>query len=221
MTTILQVEASARVERSLSRALAHTFRAAWHEREPTARFIQRDVGRQPPPFVMASWIEAAFTDASERSAEQSAALATSDALIDELEQADIVVIATPMYNYGMPATLKAWFDQVIRVNKTFTFDLARGDFPLQPRLHGKTLVGLCAHGEFGFGAGGTRSKMNHLQPHLATCAHYLGTTRHHFVSVEYQEFGDERHHSSIKSAHEQVRQLVAQLTDAHHAAATT
>ncbi len=45
-----------------------------------------------------------------------------------------------MYNYGMPAALKAWFDQIIRINKTFTFDLARGDFPLEPIMSGKTLV---------------------------------------------------------------------------------
>ena len=152
MTTILQIEASARVERSLSRDLARTFRTTWHQVEPEAGFIARDVGQQPPPYVSASWIEAAFTAPARRSAQQSEALAASDTLIDELEQADIVVIATPMYNYGMPAALKAWFDQVIRVDKTFSFDLERGDWPLRPTLEGKTLVGLSAHGEFGFKA---------------------------------------------------------------------
>lgn len=213
MTTILQIEASARVERSLSRDLARTFRTAWNEAEPEARFIARDVGQQPPPYVSASWIEAAFTDPAKRSAQQSVALATSDTLIDELKQADIVVIATPMYNYGMPAALKAWFDQVIRVDKTFSFDLARGDWPLRPTLQGKTLVGLFAHGEFGFSPGGPRSEINHLQPHLATCAHYLGAADHHFVSIEYQEFGDDRHRASVTQARQQVRELVARLVD--------
>lgn len=211
MTTILQIEASARVERSLSRELARTFRSAWHEAEPEARFIARDVGQEPPPYVSESWIEAAFTDPAKRSAQQAARLATSDTLIDELEQSDIVVIATPMYNYGMPAALKAWFDQVIRVGRTFSFDLQRGDWPLRPTLQGKTLVALSAHGEFGFAPGGPRSDWNHLQPHLATCAHYLGAVDHHFVSIEYQEFGDDRHRASVAKAHEQVRELVARL----------
>lgn len=213
MTTILQIEASARVERSLSRDLARTFRTTWHQVEPEAGFIARDVGQQPPPYVSASWIEAAFTAPARRSAQQSEALAASDTLIDELEQADIVVIATPMYNYGMPAALKAWFDQVIRVDKTFSFDLERGDWPLRPTLEGKTLVGLSAHGEFGFEPGGPRSEMNHLQPHLATCAHYLGASDYHFVAIEYQEFGDSRHRASVTQAHQQVRELVARLVD--------
>ena len=59
-----------------------------------------------------------------------------------------------MHNYGMPSALKSWFDKVIRIEKTFTFDLARGDFPLEPIMGGKTLVVLSSRGEFGFGPGG-------------------------------------------------------------------
>jgi len=65
-------------------------------------------------------------------------VALSDILIGELVQSEIIVITTPMYNYGMPASLKAWFDQVIRINKTFSFDLARGDKPIEPIQNGKT-----------------------------------------------------------------------------------
>jgi FMN-dependent NADH-azoreductase len=54
-----------------------------------------------------------------------------------------------MHNYGMPAVLKAWFDQVVRIQKSFTFDLARGDRPLEPILSGKTLVALNSCGQFG------------------------------------------------------------------------
>jgi len=74
----------------------------------------------------------------------------SDILTGELVQSEIIVITTPMYNYGMPASLKAWFDQVIRINKTFSFDLARGDQPIEPIQSGKTLVILSASGEGGF-----------------------------------------------------------------------
>ncbi len=63
-----------------------------------------------------------------------ATLAYSDSAIAELVAADLIVLGTPMYNYGMPSALKAWVDQVIRVGRTFSFDLARGDWPLEPLL---------------------------------------------------------------------------------------
>lgn len=129
-------------------------------------------------------------------------------MIGEVTRSDVIVIATPMYNYGMPAALKAWFDQVIRVNETFSFDLARGDWPLEPVLSGKQLVVLASFGEFGFEAGGIREAFNHLQPHIVTCSRYLGVDRDHFVGIEYQEFGDSRHERSRTRAHRQARDLV-------------
>ncbi len=116
-----------------------------------------------------------------------------------------------MYNYGMPATLKAWVDQVVRVNETFSFDLSRGDWPLEPILGGKTLVLLTSSGEFGFAPGGPRAHMDHLTPHLRTCAPYFGVAETHRVAIEYQEFADERHRRSIDQAHAEVVRLVEHL----------
>ena len=211
MTRILQIEASARVARSLSRGLARTFREHWTAIEPAAEFIDRDVGTQPPPFVAEDWIAAAFTPVASRSAAQRDVLAASDELIDEVARADVIVIATPMYNYGMPAALKAWFDQVIRVDETFSFDLQRGDWPLEPVLSGKRLVTLASFGEFGFEAGGPRAAFNHLQPHIVTCSRYLGVDEHHFIGIEYQEFADARHDRSRARAHRQARELARAL----------
>ena len=67
-----------------------------------------------------------------------ACLQHSEALIEELQSADVILLGAPVYNFGMPAQLKAYFDQVVRVGRTFSFDLARGDFPLEPILSGKT-----------------------------------------------------------------------------------
>jgi len=214
MTTILQLEASARGEGSLSRGLARRFRTLWLEHEPGARFIRRDLGRNPPPLVSEAWIAAAFTPIPSRTPGQERILAQSDELISELERADVVVIATPMYNYGMPAALKAWFDQVIRVGRTFTFDLGRGDWPLAPVLSGKTLVVLSSRGEFGFEPGGVRQDMNHLDTHIATCAHYLGVEESHFIAIDYQEFGDARHEDSRCRADEALESLVSSLAGA-------
>ena len=120
-----------------------------------------------------------------------------------------------MYNYGMPAALKAWVDQVIRVNKTFTFDLNRGDSPLEPILSGKTLLLVTACGEFGFGVGGIRAQMNHLGPHIRTISHYLGVDKLHEMTIEYQEFGDARHAQSIEDAYANIPSLIETIVNDH------
>ena len=100
----------------------------------------------------------------------------------------------------MPAALKAWFDQVVRINETFDFDLARGDFPLQPMLRRKQVLALTSCGEFGFQPGGVRQDSSHLVPHLKTLSKYLGAEGVHHIGIEYQEFADERHERSICQA---------------------
>ncbi|MES1947296.1 FMN-dependent NADH-azoreductase [Salinisphaera sp. C84B14] len=212
MTTILRIDASARQARSLSRMLGDRFIDRWQQAEPQAAIIRRDVGTQPPPAISEAWIAAAFTPADERSAQATATLALSNTLIDELEQADVLVITTPMYNYGMPAALKAWVDQVVRINRTFTFDLGRGDRPLEPILGGKQLVVLTSSGEFGFGAGQLNEQAGHLLPHLRSVAGYLGAKDIHHVGIEYQEFGDERFEKSKAEAKKQVAALAAALS---------
>ncbi|GMG82375.1 NAD(P)H-dependent oxidoreductase [Paralimibaculum aggregatum] len=211
MTDILYITASARQDRSLSRGLGARFLEAWRARRPEDRVIARDVGANPPPAISQDWIAAAFTAETERSRAQRAVLALSDTLIGELAAAQTVVIATPMYNYAMPAALKAWLDQVVRVNATFTFDLARGDHPLDPVLSGKTLVLLTSAGEFGFAPGGSRAGMDHLTPHLRTVSRYLGAAEIHRVGIEYQEFGDARHRGSVAAAEAEVERLAAAL----------
>lgn len=211
MTTILHIDSSPRGERSLSRRLSADFIAKWKERDSTAEVIFRDVGTNPPPATTELWIAAAFTRQEDRTAEQNAELALSDELIAEVDRAQIIVIGAPMHNYGMPTALKSWFDKVIRIGKTFTFDLKRGDFPLEPIMSGKTLVVLSARGEFGFGVGGVRENMNHLDTHIVTCSHYLGVAESHVISIDYQEFNDHRHRKSIADAYAAVPRLVEQL----------
>lgn len=210
MRNVLRIDASPRQSRSLSRALGDTFIEAL-ARQGKARIVRRDLASTELRFIDEEWIAAAFTPEAERTAGQHSALALSDTLIDELASAEVLVIATPMYNYGMPAALKAWVDQVVRIGKTFTFDLVRGDFPLEPVLTGKTLVLLTSRGEFGFEPGGIRQGQDHLVPQFATIAKYLGAGRLEHVGIEYQEFGGQRHEVSVRSAHEHARALAARL----------
>lgn len=219
MTTILHLDTSARTldksrskHNSISRTLADSFREQWQKKISETEVIYRDLGANPPDFISESWISAVFTPDEQRTTEQNALLSLSDELIDEVIKADIILLSTPMYNYGMPAVLKAWFDQVIRVNKTFTFDLSRGDFPLEPILSGKTMVLIASCGEFGFHVGGVREKMNHLGPHVEVASQYLGIEKFYEIRSEYQEFDDQRHIKSLNYAHTEIKNLISQLT---------
>ncbi len=211
MTTLLHLEASVRGDRSLSRRLSREFTEAWLAARPGTRVLRRDLATEAPPFVDQAWIAASFTDPEARTPDMREALAASDALIDELEAADLIVLGTPMFNYGMPARLKAWVDQVIRIGRTFSFDLSRGDSPLEPILFGKTLVLLTSTGEFGFAPSGPRATINHLDTHIEAVRRYLGVGQAFHIGVEYQEFGDQRHAASLEAAIAAVPRLAAEL----------
>ena len=218
MSTILHIDASIRAasnpnpnHNSISKNIAHHFIQTWKTRYAIDEYIYRDVGINPPPFITQQWMGAAFTPEQKRTAQQHDILKLSDQLIAEIVTADLIIISSPMYNYGMPAQLKAWFDQIARVNKTFDFDLARGDFPLQPTLSGKTLLIITSSGEFGFEQGGIRAQMSHLVPHLHTVSKYLGVDKIYEIASEYQEFADDRHRQSVANAYAKAEQLALEL----------
>ncbi|MCA1242687.1 NAD(P)H-dependent oxidoreductase [Stappia stellulata] len=211
MTKFLRVDASARRSRSLTRSLGDRFQHEWQSQRPRDKWTLRDLASEPPAHICEEWIAAAFTKEEARTPEQRAILAQSDRLIDELRNADVCLLTAPMYNSGMPSALKAWVDNVVRIGRTFSFDLARGDYPLEPLLAGKQMVLLTSAGEFGFAPGGVRQTLDHLVPHLEAIRHYLGVGRIHVVRVEYQEFGDSRHEASLREAQEATTALVAQL----------
>ncbi len=128
--TSLHIDSSARASRSHSGRLSTAFVKAWLGQVPSTKVIRRDLGANPPPAITEQRSAAAYCPEAERNADLRAALSVSDVYIDELVQADIIVMGAPMYNYGMPAVLKAWFDQVVRVNRTFNFDPGKDTWPL-------------------------------------------------------------------------------------------
>jgi FMN-dependent NADH-azoreductase len=125
MKTLLVLNASGRVTRSITRRLTKRFAESWRAWNPDGTILQRDLGLNPPPPVNERWIAAAFADSAQRSLEMNEALRVSETLIEEIERADTVLLGTPIYNFGMPAQLKAWFDQIVRVGRTF--EMVPGD----------------------------------------------------------------------------------------------
>lgn len=118
MPTLLAVEASSRLRSSTSRKLTDFFIQEWRANNPEGRVVVRDLALDPPPFVDMPWIGGAYTPPAQHSPESAAAIKVSDELVAELQAADHLVIATPMYNFSIPAVLKAWIDHIVRVGVT-------------------------------------------------------------------------------------------------------
>ena len=120
MTTILKVTASARYDGSATRDLTDAVVERLQATHDGAKVVERDVA-PGVEFVDSAWIGANFTPEEDRDDAHKTRLTGSDALIAELEQADVVVIGAPIYNFGVPAALKAWIDQICRARKTFRY----------------------------------------------------------------------------------------------------
>ncbi len=117
---VLRIDASARRSGSTSRTLADKVIERLRAQHPDLTVVDRDLA-DGIPFVTEGWIAANATAEEQRTPEQKAQLAVSDALIAELQAADILVIGLPVYNFGPPAALKAWIDQVARARVTFRY----------------------------------------------------------------------------------------------------
>ncbi len=118
MTKLLVVETSPRGDQSISRTMTRRFVARWLEAHQDGEVVERDLMETDLPFVTAPWLRAYFTPADQHSAEMKEALRLSDELVGEILVADHIVIATPVYNYNVPAALKAWVDHIVRKGLT-------------------------------------------------------------------------------------------------------
>jgi FMN-dependent NADH-azoreductase len=116
--TLLAIEVSPRFEGSISRTLTAKFVEQWEAAHPDGTVIRRDLIKTNIPLVDVSWIGGAFARPDQHSEEMEAAMQISDALVAELVKADAIVIATPMYNFSIPAVLKAWIDRPRRASRS-------------------------------------------------------------------------------------------------------
>src|ERR1700691_3461092 len=142
MTTLLQINASIHADHGQSSQLAAKFVQAFAHSHPDARIILRDLASDTVPHLSAERFAAFLSKPEERSAAQSDVVAYSDALIAELKQADIIVLGLPMYNFGVPSQLKAYFDHIARAGQTFRYT-ANGPVGL---LGGKKVYVFAARG---------------------------------------------------------------------------
>ncbi len=171
MAALLKFDSSPMGERSISRKLTEKFAKSWLQAHPGGRIVERDLTTLNLPVINGFWVSASYTPEQARTPEQSAALATSDALIADLQQADEYVFGVPMHNFGIPSTLKLWIDQIARAGKTFSYG------PDGPKglLTGKKATLLLASG--GVYSGGTvMASFDFVAPHLRAVFGFLGIT---------------------------------------------
>jgi len=122
MTKLLVVETSPRGDYSVSRNMTRRFLAEWQAAHPGATIVNRDLAETELPFVNAPWLAAYFTPPEQHSPEMQETLRMSNELVAEILVADHLLIATPIYNYNIPASLKAWVDHIVRKGMTLGFD---------------------------------------------------------------------------------------------------
>ena len=139
MSTLLVIESSPRGEQSISRSLTAQFVADWKARHPGGTVVERDLMETNLPFVTMPWLGAYFTPPEHHTGEMKEILKLSDELVDELLAAEPIVIGTPVYNYNVPAVLKAYIDHIVRKGKTLGFNG-------EGLVHGKAATVIMASG---------------------------------------------------------------------------
>jgi len=203
MPTLLVIESSPR-STSVSTSLTQKFASEWAQKNPGGKIITRNVFINPAPLVSEAWIYAAYTPADKRTDEQKKALATSDEYIQELLDADTIIIGAPMHNFAISAPLKAWIDQIIRVGVTFSIGASGYQGLLDPA---KKVVVAAARGG-AYTGDSPYAFLDHQTPYLKLVLGFIGITDLHFAFAENQSRGPEAAEAGAKAGVEQVLALV-------------
>jgi FMN-dependent NADH-azoreductase len=207
MKTLLQIKSSLFSDGGQSSRLAKRFVAAWQAANPGSQVIVRDLATDPVPHLDAARF-GAFT-AKQRTPEQQAVIDYSDRLIDELKRADVVVLGLPLYNFGIPSTLKAYFDHIARAGVTFRYT-ANGPVGL---LQGKKVYVFAARGGMY-----EHTPLDTQTPYVRNVLGFLGMTDVEFVYAEGLAISDERKRAALTQAETAIDRLASRAADVQIAA---
>jgi FMN-dependent NADH-azoreductase len=197
MTKVLIINSSALGEASVSNRLTRELADKIQATDPSVEVNIRDIGSDPVPHLTAETVGAIRGMADSDAAR--ATLELSDRLIAELEEADLLVIGSPMYNFGISSTLKTWFDHVLRAGRTFRYTDEGVSVGL---LAGKTAVVIETRA--GFYSQGPASGLDSQEPHLRTMLGFMGIEDVTYVRAEKLAFGPEAASAAIAEAVEQI-----------------
>lgn len=206
---LLQVDSSARGS-SVSRAMTAEFAATWKHAHPRGVVVTRDLAKLPLSHVTDEWVKARDTHPESLSAAQRKELSLSDQLIDELFDADVIVLGSPMYNFNISAALKAWIDLIVRQGRTVDFTVR----PPKGLLQGKKLVVITARGGT-YAAGTPTASFDFQEPYLRHIFGVLGFDVS-FIHADRQLYGPE----IAAAAQQEAKQLIdARVSELARAAA--
>ncbi|MFN1219525.1 FMN-dependent NADH-azoreductase [Chryseobacterium kwangjuense] len=191
MNKVLIINASIRNERSYSRKLTQLFIENWKIKHPDDHFTFRETGLETIQSIDEKWIAGAFTKTEDRNEENREALQFSNELIRELKENDIYVIGTPMYNWSIPSGLKAYIDQVMRINETWKFRSGKPDGDYVGLLENKKLFILSSRGDTGYGENEKNEHMNFQTTYLQFIFGIMGVKDITMISLDNEEFGGE------------------------------
>ncbi|HEY5808353.1 MAG TPA: NAD(P)H-dependent oxidoreductase, partial [Povalibacter sp.] len=194
----LKIQTSLTGSKGQSSQLADRFVTAWLAQHPGGRVITRDLSADAVPHLTAERFQAFATRAEDRTAEQQAVVAYSDALIDEIRNADAIVLAVPMYNFSVPSTLRSYFDHIARAGVTFRYT-ANGPEGL---IAGKQAYVFVTRGGIHAGAADTQT------PYLRQFLGFIGIKDVEFVYAEGLAYGEEVREKSLNSAHQAIANLL-------------
>ncbi|WP_421807200.1 FMN-dependent NADH-azoreductase [Flagellimonas sp.] len=207
MNKVLIINASVRNERSHSRKLTQLFEENWKKKHPNDLFTHREVGLEEIPPINEKWIASAFVQPNERTQENQSGVALSDALVKEFKAHDIYVLGTPMYNWSIPSGLKAYIDQLMRINETWKFRSGEPDGDYVGMLENKKMFILSSRGDTGYGENEKNEYMNFQTTYLKFVFGIMGIKDITMISLDNEEFGGELFENSKKEIYQKMEQI--------------
>jgi FMN-dependent NADH-azoreductase len=209
MKKILIINASAGLQDSFSRKLSSSFADSLEKGSPDTQINYRELGHGPIPHINHRWIEADRKPAGERTAEDMDILKASDTLIGELKEADIIALATPMYNFSIPSSLKAYLDHILRFNETFTLAAPGEAKPYKGLLENKKLILCLTRGGTDYGEGERNEHMDFQKGYLKMIFDIMGIQQIHEFVLE----GTKRNNEQLDNDYTQIQLQMGQLLD--------
>lgn len=201
---LLEIQSSVRQDRSVSRTLASKFIYQWRSYNPDTQYSLRDVGVNAPALITSNWVAANLTPSPDQTEETKALLAESDALIAEIFEADRIVLGVPMYNFGIPANLKAYFDNIIRVGRTVQYNRDTATF--NGLLTGKKAL-IISPRVGNYAPGTPAGAMDFCAPYLRFILNFLGIQDVEYVDVPHQGGAAEAQQQATEAAIAQLMEL--------------
>ncbi len=200
MSKLLQINSSVFSDQGVSSQLADAFVAEFRRHQPDTEVIRRDLASEPVPHLDGERLTALMTPAAERSAAQQRLVQEADDLITEIQQADVLVLGAPMYNFAVPSQLKSWFDLIARAGTTFRYT----ENGAEGLLHGKRAYVFTSRGGLH-----REQPSDTIVPFLTQMLALVGIVDVEFVYAEGLNMGQEPRDQGISDARKQIEELLA------------